>query len=542
MAAFSWVGYVYFVDVQKPAIGVIELRGVIWEGKADQVASTVNYTMQNEDIEGVVVVVDSPGGGVSAIERIHGSLLRLKEEKPLVASVEGLAASGGYYSAVSSDYVFAQPSSFIGSIGVISTVPQGAEPAEGILDTGPYKSQGFPISETPKTTEKVLGNFLDAVKDGRGERLNVSEEKLKQGSLHLAPEAERMGLVDETGFSKDAVKRAADLAGVDDYRVVSVNKAVKQQESGDGTPLRNDSSELTEWPHITEEQLREMDPSSYFYYLYVPPDQNPLQDTPPELVPPGEDEAASPMPALEGEAPENVALLDMAHGNNFEPEELQPLINRLVSRGFVVRAYNGGGLGPKLDKVDSFFVANTAEGFTNEEVNAVDAFVKEGGRLLMVNDPTRSGPTEVNGLATNFNVSFSSGYLYDMEDNYGVYRNIYVTEFQGSLSGTGRLMLPTAAHVEVNASSVDAAFTDTETVHSATRSRGEYSPVVRTGDVMAIGDWSFATYPWLNLENNSDLLDETADFLGEPLERTSNRTGPSPVHPSLNDSALDGDQ
>jgi len=503
----------FLASTSEPAVGVIELEGTNGESDAEAVRAMANHTLQSDEIEAVVLIVNSPGGGVTATEEIHGNLERIGEEKPVVTSVEGLAASGGYYASVASDHVVAQPSSYIGNVGVITFLPDTPRPSEKQLETGPYKKQGIPVRDAPKSMEVILNNFVGAVEEGRGSDLNLTVEELTKGSMYLAPEAQRKGLIDETGSSPKAFEKAAELAGLTDYRVVNLNHQVRTKTGGEAhSSARANQTPGTDWSTLTPGEVRRMNPSTDFYYVYMP-GRGPKSFDPFQNQTIEETESEGPIPELGNEPPEKVVLVDQAHENDHEPDELHPLTTRLSSKGFSVRTYSGGDLEPKLEKADSLAIINPQTGFTSKEINAVKNFVHDGGNLLLVNDPARTSTTAINPVATAVDLAFEQGYLYNQKNNHGIYRNVYVNQFYGKLQDADRLMLPTAAHVETRTG--DIAYTSPGTIHSTTHEEGRYTPIVRTEGVMAMGDWSSMTNPWITAENNTALVDAAADSLAQ---------------------------
>ncbi len=122
--------------------------------------------------------MNSPGGTVTDTESVYREMLALKKVKPVVTVIEGMSASGGYYVASASDYIFAKASSEIGNIGVIGTQPQAPTVYEDIYSTGPYKMWGMPRDSFSRELEMLKQGFLQAVKLGRGDRLNMPDEMI----------------------------------------------------------------------------------------------------------------------------------------------------------------------------------------------------------------------------------------------------------------------------------------------------------------------------------------------------------------------------
>ncbi len=182
-------------------------------------------------IEAILLRIDSPGGTASASQEIAMEVPRI--EKPVVASVGDVAASGAYLIASQCDHVVASPSSSVGSIGVIIQIPN----YEGLLDkigvgytvltTGEFKDTGSPYRSLTETEtlmleedmELILDQFIEAVAEGR----DLPEEDVREmatGWVWPGSEALEMGLVDSLGNYSDGVDEAAAMAGVEDPLIV----------------------------------------------------------------------------------------------------------------------------------------------------------------------------------------------------------------------------------------------------------------------------------------------------------------------------------
>ncbi len=177
--------------------------------------------------------VDSPGGTVAASEEIATYVKESK--KPIVVTVGDVGASGAYMVASQSDRIFALPGSAIGSIGVITDIPN----VSGLLDklgvqftvvkAGKYKDAGSPYRALTKeetsliqgSVNEVYGQFIDIVAEGR--KLPRSEvESLATGWAWNGEQAKELGLVDEIGTYRDAMRAAAKLGGIDgEYETVT---------------------------------------------------------------------------------------------------------------------------------------------------------------------------------------------------------------------------------------------------------------------------------------------------------------------------------
>lgn len=214
-------GLISVLAIPRPNIATIPISGpILTQTYADELLNMLQYARDSNNIKGVVLRIDSPGGGASAIEQIYLDILRLRERKPVVASIEAMAASGGYHVAVASNFIYAEPASQIGGIGAFISLPQPEELDENLGTTGPFKATGKSRRKAISHLEMVRQGFVDVVRLQRGDRLQLSEEELSQAELHMGVESLRFGLIDEIGTRTDATEKAANLAGLRNYGVV----------------------------------------------------------------------------------------------------------------------------------------------------------------------------------------------------------------------------------------------------------------------------------------------------------------------------------
>ncbi len=182
----------------------------------------LRYASANRNIKAVVLQIDCPGGYASAIEQIYLDVLRLRQQKPVVASIGAVGASGGYYIAVASNFIYAQPTSQLGSIGAWSSLPRPEELDEDILTTGLFKATGGTRRKATGVLEMVRQEFVEAVVSQRGDRLKLSEEELSRAEIYTGVESLRYGLIDDIGTKTAAIEKAASLAGIRNYEVVEL--------------------------------------------------------------------------------------------------------------------------------------------------------------------------------------------------------------------------------------------------------------------------------------------------------------------------------
>lgn len=252
-----------------PQVGVIRFADMIWGESAAELSVLLDRARDDPNIRAVVLEVDSAGGEVTATEELYYRLLELRQTKPLVVTIDSVAASGGYYVAAAGDYIFAKPASIVGNIGVISLLPSVDEQRftdESYVSTGPFKFSGGSRGDYVRQIELTKQGFLEAVFAQRGTKLRADRETLSSGEIFLGLQALQLGLIDELGANSEAVRKAANLAHLAHYQVVDVTGLVY----GDEQP------EEEEEPYgRLKALLTGGDPALRpgLYYLYIEPEK-----------------------------------------------------------------------------------------------------------------------------------------------------------------------------------------------------------------------------------------------------------------------------
>lgn len=219
-------GLISVYAIPTPNVATITISGpILNQGHADDILDMLQYTRDTYNIKAVVLRINSPGGGASVTEQIYLDVLRLRQHKPVVASIGSMAASGGYYIAVAANHIYAEPTSQIGSIGALVTLPQAEKLDEDLGTSGPFKAIGASRRKTIGHLEMVRQEFVEAVISQRGERLKLSEEEISRAEIHVGIESLRYGLIDEIGTRTAAVEKAASLAGLRNYGVLNIQIA-----------------------------------------------------------------------------------------------------------------------------------------------------------------------------------------------------------------------------------------------------------------------------------------------------------------------------
>ena len=207
-------------------IGIVEIKGLITE--ADGVLRELHQFAKDDSVKAIVVRIESPGGSVGASQEIYRELKRLRQKKPVVASMGSVAASGGLYVALGAEKILASPGTLTGSIGVMIQIPNVSKLLEKIgveatvIKSGPYKDTGSilrPLTEEEKallydTIKDVYEQFMATIAEAR----HLEPEKIKKfadGRVFTGKRAKELGLIDELGNLEDAIRLAAKLAGLE---------------------------------------------------------------------------------------------------------------------------------------------------------------------------------------------------------------------------------------------------------------------------------------------------------------------------------------
>jgi protease-4 len=223
-------------------VAIIKIEGTITHSDGF-VKLQIDRALQDKDVKAIVVRVDSPGGTITGSDYYYHHLKQLAETKkiPIVVSMGGLAASGGYYVSMAvgktKDTIFAEPTTWTGSIGVviphydISELLVKWSIADDSIASNPLKLMGSPTrKQPPENQEKEkkifqalvdesFQNFKDIVKSGRPDMTDDTLNTVATGQIFTARQALGFGLVDKLGFVEDAIDRAIELAGLRKSRV-----------------------------------------------------------------------------------------------------------------------------------------------------------------------------------------------------------------------------------------------------------------------------------------------------------------------------------
>ncbi len=248
LLTFAYIGVVLFmigeaslttVTINEKHTALVELTGVIADkeiASADHIVTALRDAFENEKAAGVVLRINSPGGSPVQSGYIYDEIRRLREENPdtpLYAVVTDICASGGYYIASAADKIYADKASIVGSIGVrmdnfgfVDAIQKlGIE--RRTLTAGENKAlldPFLPENEKAKAhlqdmLSEIHLQFIDAVKKGRGDRLDTSVEGLFSGLIWTGEAAVENGLVDELASASHVAREVIGEETIVDYTV-----------------------------------------------------------------------------------------------------------------------------------------------------------------------------------------------------------------------------------------------------------------------------------------------------------------------------------
>ncbi len=239
------------VPAKGDQIAVITAAGTILDGEAppgsiggDSLSKLIRKARENEQVKAVVMRIDSPGGSAAASEQIRHELeLTQDKGKPVIVSMSGYAASGGYWMASTANRIFTARSTITGSIGTFILFPTFEESlaelginSDGVGTTSlsdafnPLEPLNPVLMNTLKlSVENTYRRFLELV--ARGREMSVDEvDGIAQGRVWTGETAVELGLVDSIGNLDDAIRSAAVLADIDDYDVLYLEKELSARE------------------------------------------------------------------------------------------------------------------------------------------------------------------------------------------------------------------------------------------------------------------------------------------------------------------------
>ncbi|MDE3273863.1 signal peptide peptidase SppA [Pseudoalteromonas sp. G4] len=258
--SFKQISFSHYLKTLKPPfpmenpitdkVAVIVAKGNIVDGErkageigGDSTAELLRRARLNDKVKAVVLRIDSGGGSMFASEIIRAEVLALKDAgKPVIASMSSVAASGGYWIAANANEIWAAPSTITGSIGVFGTLMTFENTlaklgiySDGVATTDmasfsmlrPLEPQLGEVIQM--SVESAYDRFLTVVAEARGMK-KEDVDKVAQGRVWIGTKAKELGLVDALGTKQDAIERAAELASLSMYDVITIEQQLTEQE------------------------------------------------------------------------------------------------------------------------------------------------------------------------------------------------------------------------------------------------------------------------------------------------------------------------
>ena len=206
-------------------IAILEIQGVILDSQP--YLDSLSKIKKDDGIKAIVLRIDSPGGAVGPSQEIYSEILKLREKKPVIATLGSVGASGGYYIACAAQKILANPGTITGSIGVIAQfvsyeqLLKWAKLDVEVIKSGEFKDVGSPFKKMTETEKQYMQQLIDnvysqfklAVSKARG--IDSKEmDKIADGRIFTGEQAKNLKLIDELGTLSDAVNLAGSLSGI----------------------------------------------------------------------------------------------------------------------------------------------------------------------------------------------------------------------------------------------------------------------------------------------------------------------------------------
>jgi len=223
-------------------IAVINIQGLIDGQQSEDVRTQLGIAEKDKNVKGLIIRINSPGGTVSASDQIYNEIRKYKAQanKPVIAFMQGVAASGGYYVSVACEKIIAEPTVITGSIGVMMDhfvfqdlleEKLGIKPV--IIKSGEKKDWPSYFEPTTQQQKEYIQNkliipayerFVQLVDDGRETLVLADVRRLSDGSIYSAPEALEEKLIDQIGYFDNAVELLKSMANIEEAHVVEYKR------------------------------------------------------------------------------------------------------------------------------------------------------------------------------------------------------------------------------------------------------------------------------------------------------------------------------
>ena len=263
-------------------IVVLTMNGTIMPPFTERMIEQIKAAEKADEVKGVLLVVDSPGGLVADSHEIYYRLKKLSDKKPVYVQMKRIAASGGYYIAMGAGpnaKIFAEPTTWTGSIGVIIPRYDVTKLAEkfGVdsvpLKTGEFKDALSPFRPLSENERKVWENILNQAFDQFREIIDTNRDTMTAeqvmavatGEIFTAKDAKAKGLVDEIGYEEDAIAALKSKAGLQTARIVTYSHPMSALDILLGGSAQ--SSAADRWKAVMEASV----PKALYFCSWLPP-------------------------------------------------------------------------------------------------------------------------------------------------------------------------------------------------------------------------------------------------------------------------------
>ena len=263
--------------IPSPKIGVLRVQSQVSGILAEIMSREITYARDRDDIKGVLLIINSPGGGAASGHDIYYQIRKLRDEKPVVASMDSLAASAAYQIGVGANEIYAKPATFVGNVGVITGLGQPETLSEQFITTGPFKTTGGSPTSFLQKLDMLHADFRDSVvaeRQNARNPLKISPEQLATGEIWIGVEAKEYGLIDEIGSVLDATDRVAELAGLKNYEVIDIREELladlQETSTAQYQAMTDLYAKLDAQPEEFDITAAESSQWPAFYEIYIP--------------------------------------------------------------------------------------------------------------------------------------------------------------------------------------------------------------------------------------------------------------------------------
>lgn len=207
-------------------------------------------------------------------------------------------------------------------------------------------------------------------------------------------------------------------------------------------------------------------------------------------------------------------IIDLSHKNLFPYLLMNGFQGRLIEKGEKIVYFTQGSLIKALEeKPKALIIFMPIYEYTTDEIKAINRYVKEGGKLILFFDPGFGPYPAINSLAQEYGFLFSTGYLYNIKNKYGIYRNIIIRNFSGDQLTRNITSLTFFTAGAIFTSNKEIAWTSNNTYLSIFYKEGKYAVISISKNVVAISDITFLMDPFLNITDNSKFLNNLVEWI-----------------------------